>query len=250
MVCTILLATLPATASLVQGHFHFVRLAHNGIWQDPLRYIRNVTSPYYEPFNPDPYDQRPNRSISDPTYYADAPNSVRCGRGNLDHAPTTDILKVKADDTIEFVNANLGYADYEDTRYWDCPDGRGFCTYWGPQPPETYVRQASMNVLTVLGTRKVGEGYWANVVPQLMKIVHTGPVSMYLSAVPSGQQIGEYDGSGEWVKIKTFGVEIRKDMEKPYWLANNNTDEDYGTFTRGLPSRVRIIFPSEKVETY
>jgi hypothetical protein len=110
-----------------------------------------VTSPYYEPFNPDTYDQRPNRSIADPTYYADAPNSVRCGRGNLDHAPNTDILKVKAGDSIEFVNANIGYTDFEDARYWDCPDGRGFCTYWGPQPPDTYVSHPSPNVLALLG---------------------------------------------------------------------------------------------------
>ena len=98
-----------------------------------------MTDPYYEPFNPDPYDKRPNRSITDPTYYADTPNSVRCGRGNLDHAPDTDVLKVKAGDTIEFANANVGYEDFEDERYWNCPDGRGFCTYFGEQQPQTYV---------------------------------------------------------------------------------------------------------------
>jgi hypothetical protein len=71
-----------------------------------------------------------------------------------------------------------------------------------------------------------------------MRIVHSGPVSMYLSAVPSGQQIGQYDGSGEWVKIKTFGVEIHKDMKRPYWLPNNNTDKAYGSGTQNLPARV------------
>jgi hypothetical protein len=84
-----------------------------------------------------------------------------------------------------------------------------------------------------------------------MRIVHAGPVSMYLSAVPPGQKIGQYDGSGEWVKIKTFGVEIHKDMEKPYWLANNNTDTEYGTFTQGLPARVRTLpFHFDNVKTY
>jgi hypothetical protein len=74
-----------------------------------------------------------------------------------------------------------------------------------------------------------------------MRIVHSGPVSTYLSAVPEGKQIGQYDGSGEWVKIHTTGVEIRKDMTKPYWLPNNNTDTDYATGTSGLPTRVSSI---------
>ena len=76
---------------------------------------------------------------------------------------------------------------------------------------------------------------------QPMQIVHTGPLSTYLSAVPEGQTIGQYDGSGEWVKIHTTGVEIRKDMKKPHWLPNNNTDTAYGTFTSGLPARVSSI---------
>jgi len=74
-----------------------------------------------------------------------------------------------------------------------------------------------------------------------MRIVHPGPVLMFLSAVPSGKEIGQYDGSGEWVKIKTFGVEIHKDMKKPYWLGNNNNDKDYGSGTQNLPVRVSSI---------
>jgi hypothetical protein len=71
-----------------------------------------------------------------------------------------------------------------------------------------------------------------------MKIVHAGPVSMYLSAVPSGQQISQYDGSGEWVKIKTFGVEMRKNWTKPHWLPNNNNDTFYNSATPNPPVRV------------
>lgn len=59
----------------------------------------------------------------------------------MDHAPSTETLKAKAGDTIEFVNANLGYNDFDDARFWDCADGRGFCTYFGKQqPPQTFVR--------------------------------------------------------------------------------------------------------------
>ena len=42
MVRPFFLAALAATTSVVQGHHHFVRLAHNGVWQAPLRYIRYV----------------------------------------------------------------------------------------------------------------------------------------------------------------------------------------------------------------
>lgn len=74
-----------------------------------------------------------------------------------------------------------------------------------------------------------------------MNIIHSGPVSTYLSAVPAGQKFEQYDGSGEWVKIHTTGVEIRKDMKKPHWLPNNNTDANYATMTTGLPARVSIL---------
>ncbi|KAF2820353.1 hypothetical protein CC86DRAFT_374518 [Ophiobolus disseminans] len=216
MVRALHLAALAATTSLVQGHFRFVRIAHNGVWQKPLQYIRNVTDPFYEPFNP-AFDPRPNRSMTDPTYYGDAPNSVRCGRDNLNHAPTTEVLKVKAGDTLEFVNANTGYEQFEDKRFWECEDGRGYCSNFGEQSPQQY---------------------W-------MRIVHPGPVQMYLSAVPAGQDIGHYDGSGEWVKIKTFGVEIHKDMKKPYWLPNNGTDDGYGSGTQGLPVRMPFKIPTQ-----
>jgi hypothetical protein len=72
-----------------------------------------------------------------------------------------------------------------------------------------------------------------------MRNVHSGPVSTYLSKVPEGQKMEEYDGSGEWVKLHTTGVEIHKDMKLPYWLPNNNTDEIYGAATQGIPARVR-----------
>jgi len=71
-----------------------------------------------------------------------------------------------------------------------------------------------------------------------MRIVHSGPISTYLSAVPEGKQIGQYDGSGEWTKIYTAGVEIRKNMTKPYWIPNNNTEDQFGPATSGIAPRV------------
>ena len=71
-----------------------------------------------------------------------------------------------------------------------------------------------------------------------MRLFHTGPVSTYLSKVPEGHLIEEYDGSGEWVKIHTTGVEMLKNMTRPHWLPNNNDDVDYGTSTQSAPARV------------
>jgi len=53
-------------------------------------------------------------------------------------------------------------------------------------------------------------------------IFHPGPVVMHLSKVPKGQDIHKYDGSGEWVKIYTLGLEIRKELYYPvFWLPEN-----------------------------
>lgn len=61
-----------------------------------------------------------------------------------------------------------------------------------------------------------------------MDINHPGPVVVHLSQVPDGQDVHEYDGTGEWVKIYTLGLEVRED-DPVHWLAYNN---------EGLPDRV------------
>jgi hypothetical protein len=54
-------------------------------------------------------------------------------------------------------------------------------------------------------------------------VIHEGPVMMHLSRVPAGQDVRAYDGSGEWVKIYTMGIEIRKELDYPvYWLPRGN----------------------------
>jgi hypothetical protein len=45
---------------------------------------------------------------------------------------------------------------------------------------------------------------------------------MHLSKVPMGKDVHTYDGSGEWVKIYTLGLEIRKELSYPvFWLPEN-----------------------------
>ncbi|KAF2871788.1 glycosyl hydrolase family 61-domain-containing protein [Massariosphaeria phaeospora] len=57
-------------------------------------------------------------------------------------------------------------------------------------------------------------------------IVHEGPVMMHLSRAPAGQDLRTYDGSGEWVKIYTLGIEIRKELANPvFWLPHNDGKE-------------------------
>ncbi|KAF2688408.1 lytic polysaccharide monooxygenase [Lentithecium fluviatile CBS 122367] len=194
-----LLATLVATNPLVQAHFRFVRIARNGVWQAPFRFMRNTTSPYTEPLDPNSDDPNYTRTFFDPSYYTDHPNSVRCGRGNMEHAAETQSMWIKAGDTLEFATAAYTDPAFGDARVWECGDRRGFCTF-------------GLNVSEIdrYGTFP-------------MSIAHSGPVSTYLSAVPSGQEIEQYDGSGEWIKLHTTGVQIWKNMTNVHWLPNNNT---------------------------
>jgi hypothetical protein len=66
-----------------------------------------------------------------------------------------------------------------------------------------------------------------------MDINHPGPLIVHLSKVPNGQDVSEYDGSGEWVKIFTLGLELRAaDNSSFKWLAWND---------QGMPGRVSIV---------
>ena len=72
-----------------------------------------------------------------------------------------------------------------------------------------------------------------------MEISHPGPVLVHLSQVPEGQDVHEYDGTGEWVKIYTMGLEWRENEEIPiHWLPYNNS---------GLPPRVSACVPDHIV---
>jgi hypothetical protein len=60
-------------------------------------------------------------------------------------------------------------------------------------------------------------------------IIHPGPFVAHLSPVPTGTNIGEYDGTGKWTKIYTLGLDLNEDGSV-HWLAYNN---------RAMPGRVR-----------
>jgi hypothetical protein len=67
---------------------------------------------------------------------------------------------------------------------------------------------------------------------QFNRVYHDGPVIASLSKVPDGQDVREYDGSAQWVKIFTMGADPDAGIEKPFWLPN------MGAPTSGTPPRV------------
>lgn len=146
-----------------------------------MQYIRNKTSPYDELV---PIDGNfVFRYYNWPTYYVDRPESVRCGRGNMDHASQTEVLTVKAGDEIEVAQQRNEPKDWADDQFYGCPDDRGTCD-----------------------TR---DGYFQD-------FSHPGPMVVHLSKVPYGQDIRTYDGSGEWVKIHRVGLE--DNSEQMRWI--------------------------------
>jgi hypothetical protein len=159
-----------------------------------LTLISNKTAPFVEPYNLPGFVA--SRGYVDPTYPSDLPDSVRCGRGNVAHSQGTEILKVKAGDTLEllpfpFSPVNWStYSEVPDVQWDNCPEGRGGCS----------VKR-----------------------PNLFSVNHQGPVVVHLSRPPTGQDVRTYDGSGDWVKIHTVGLEIREDHENPvFWLPLND----------------------------
>jgi len=174
----------------VNAHYTFVRVAVNNKWHAPTRYFRNMTTPYDEDFTP---NQNYNTRLYNQPYYAsDRPESVRCGRDNLAHAADTEILTIKAGDTIKVAHTRYEPEYWKDDQWYDCPEGRGSC-----------VREP-----------------W-NAPDYPMDINHAGPFIAHLSKAPEGQDVRTYDGSGTWTKIFTLGLEYRKE-DPAHWLAYNN----------------------------
>ncbi|CAI6340687.1 unnamed protein product [Periconia digitata] len=183
-----LIAVIPAILGVADGHWIWARVAHNGVWQEPLQYLRNHTSPFCdEPLQPPGYSGTPCRHASWPHYAFDLPNSVRCGRGTIEHGVTTETLKVKAGDTLEVQQVRASPEEFDQTAYktiFECSSGPGACC----------------------------EGYGAcsfwNGIEQPVDFNHWGPRTIHLSKVPEGQDVSTYDGSGEWTKIDTQGVDV------------------------------------------
>ncbi|KAI1865416.1 uncharacterized protein JN550_008464 [Neoarthrinium moseri] len=198
---------LAAMATAARAHFTFLRIAVNGEWQTPTRFIRNKTAPFEEISTPNTNVN--TRLFNDPTYATDIRASTRCGRDNMAHAADTEVLTIRAGDTVEFAHQRYEPAAWTDAMWDNCPDGRGSCN----------------------PARADG----------VMDINHEGPVIAHLSQVPEGLDVTAYDGSGEWVKIFTLGMEWRADQTEPiHWLAYNK--EGSG---QGWPGRVQISSGSE-----
>ncbi|KAK4182143.1 glycosyl hydrolase family 61-domain-containing protein [Podospora australis] len=170
-----LFTALLAAAPLVHGHYSFIRLKTNGVWHEPLQYIRNKTSPFDEKQFVD--SNFLWRYYNWPTYFLDFPDSVRCGRGNLDHAKETQVLTIKAGDEVEIAHLRSDPSEW-DNGMFECADDRGACDH------RPYYR-TDFN--------------------------HPGPLIIHLSKVPEGQDIKTYDGSGEWVKIHSRGLVSAKE---------------------------------------
>ncbi|KAH8166266.1 hypothetical protein CIB48_g1931 [Xylaria polymorpha] len=197
---TALLAAIP----LSQCHFAFVRVAVNGEWQAPTRFIRNKTTPYEEEWTPNTnYNWR---AYTDPTYATDKAESVRCGRDNMLHAADTEVLKVRGGDTIEV--AHVRSTENWSQIIWDnCPYEKGSCIKFTGDPEI-----------------------------KIMDLNHQGPFIAHLSKVLEGQDVHTYDGSGDWVKIHTLGMEMTEDVINPiHWLAWNG--DRYANGTYRLPGR-------------
>ncbi|KAF1994663.1 hypothetical protein P154DRAFT_613009 [Amniculicola lignicola CBS 123094] len=177
---------LAAILPLVCGHFTFVRIKKDGKWNEPLQYIRNKTSPYdeLEYYN----SNFLYRFYNWPTYYIDRPESVRCGRGNMDHANATEVLTVNAGETIGIAYQRWEPYEWTDDMFYNCPDDRGTCH------PKGYRQEVN----------------------------HPGPLIVHLSKVPNGQDIHSYDGSGEWVKIHSLGLHDVASKDQPLnWILYN-----------------------------
>ncbi|KAI1284704.1 glycoside hydrolase [Xylaria sp. FL0933] len=191
IVLQVTIATVMLILPLVQSHSTWVRIALNGEWQEPLRYIRNKTAPYKDIAITVDFPST-LRLYNDPTWPIDRPESVRCGRDHMSHASSTDVLKVRGGDTVAFAHQLFEPFEWTTAQFLDCPEGRGTCDDKG---------------LT-------------------MGLYHEGPVVAHLSKVPEGQDVHTYDGSGEWIKIYTIGVRARGPGDfsgTPFlWLPHND----------------------------
>jgi hypothetical protein len=148
-----------------------MRMALNDKWFPPLQYIRNRTSTYEDTFNSTIYYEDSStrlegfhREYADPTYPQDSAESLRCGRGNMNWARSTETLTVQAGDKVTFAAVILP------PKYWTASTFActGVCGSPGP--------------------------------------FHAGPVQAYLSKIPNGTTIKEYDGSGRWFKFGSVGL--------------------------------------------
>lgn len=109
-------------------------------------------------------------------------------------AKATETLTVKAGDTIEIAHQRLEPVEWREEMWNNCPDGYGSCTWEGG----IHRRMVRLCV--------INPWHYRTVTYSKKDFIHSGPLVIHLSKVPDGQDIGTYDGSGEWVKIYTLGL--------------------------------------------
>ncbi|KAI1848649.1 hypothetical protein JX266_005508 [Neoarthrinium moseri] len=199
-------AALPSYGHL-RAHSRERRMANPNTLHPALTPASNKTAPFEEISTPNTNVN--TRLFNDPTYATDIRASTRCGRDNMAHAADTEVLTIRAGDTVEFAHQRYEPAAWTDAMWDNCPDGRGSCN----------------------PARADG----------VMDINHEGPVIAHLSQVPEGLDVTAYDGSGEWVKIFTLGMEWRADQTEPiHWLAYNKQGSG-----QGWPGRFMFKIPAQ-----
>ncbi|KAI0805727.1 glycosyl hydrolase family 61-domain-containing protein [Xylaria sp. FL0064] len=190
MASSYLIVALAAAVCTTHAHFTFVRVRQNGEWLEPTHYIRNKTTPFEERDSSN--TNYHVRLYNAPSYAVrDWPESVRCGRDNMAHAADTDILTIRAGDTLEFTHQR-SEPEWPPEMWNNCPDGRGSCEYadWNPTG--------------------------------IVDLNHQESFMVYLSKVLEGQDLHSYDGLGDWVKIYTLGLKLKNDSLHPvHWIPWN-----------------------------
>lgn len=79
---------------------------------------------------------------------------------------------------------------------------------------------------------------------EIMDFNHPGPFIAYLSKVPEDQDVHEYDGSGDWVKIHTLGMDMEGGKQKPvHWLSWDGDRYSNGSYR--LPGRIIFKIPEQ-----
>jgi hypothetical protein len=104
-------------------------MAHNGVWQDPLRYIRDKTDAYTERYDLSGHGDY-IREYNFATVYPGYPESVRCGRDNIKYGLETEVLDVATGDTLQFAQTRSEPSTWSN-KTWDCKGGAGACTEGG-----------------------------------------------------------------------------------------------------------------------
>lgn len=121
----------------------FLRVRINGgDWEHPTQFFRYGSLLQFVSVIPTKYDSNKTdnytenhfepgfgleRGYNYPSFITDYNESMRCGRDHMAHAAQTDILKVRAGDSIQFAHQRWEPLEWKDSQWYNCPDDRGSC---------------------------------------------------------------------------------------------------------------------------